>query len=214
MNNTQVPLPIAVLISGGGTTLQNLLQRIDANELNVDIRLVLSSNPNARGLEFAREADVATKVVVRERGQSDASYRDAIFGPCREVGAGLVVMGGFLKHVLIPQDFVGRVINIHPSLIPAFCGAGYYGKHVHKAVIDYGVKVSGCTVHFVDDDYDHGPIILQETVEVLPEDSPESLAARVFEQECTALPQAIQLFADHKLRINGRTVLVADNATT
>lgn len=209
MNDSQNRLPVAVLISGGGTTLRNLIQLVDSNELDIDIRLVISSSPNTGGLAFAKDANIPTKVVVRKSDDSDADYRDAIFGPCRDAGVGLVVMGGFLKHVLIPDDFAGRVMNIHPSLIPAFCGEGYYGKRVHKAVIEYGARVSGCTVHFVDDHYDHGPIILQKAVEVHSDDSPESLAARVFEQECVALPEAIRLFADGKLCIDGRTVTVA-----
>ena len=115
-------------------------------------------------------------------------------------------MGGFLKHVLIPDDFMGRVMNIHPSLIPAFCGHGFYGRRVHQAVLDYGVKVSGCTVHFVDNQYDHGPIILQHVVPVLDDDTPEALAARVFVEECSAYPEAIQRFAQGRLQLVGRRV--------
>jgi folate-dependent phosphoribosylglycinamide formyltransferase PurN len=115
-------------------------------------------------------------------------------------------MAGFLKHVLIPQDFVGRVMNIHPSLIPAFCGHNYFGRRVHQAALDYGVKFSGCTVHFVDNHYDHGPIILQRVVPVMDDDTPESLGARVFEQECQAYPEAIRLFAEGRLKVVGRRV--------
>ena len=109
-------------------------------------------------------------------------------------------MGGFLKHVLIPPDFENRVINIHPALIPAFCGQGMYGLRVHEAVLDYGAKVTGCTVHFVDNQYDHGPIILQRTVEVLPDDTPESLQARVFAAECEAYPEALRLLASGRVQ--------------
>ncbi len=116
-------------------------------------------------------------------------------------------MGGFLKHVLIPSDFENRVTNIHPGLIPAFCGKGFYGLRVHQAVLDYGVKVSGCTVHFVDNEYDHGPIILQHVVPVLDDDTAESLAARVFDAECEVYPQALQLYAEGRLRVVGRRVL-------
>ena len=108
----------------------------------------------------------------------------------------------------IPPDFANRVINIHPALIPSFCGQGYYGHHVHEAVLDYGVKVSGCTVHFVDNEYDHGPVILQRTVPVLEDDTPEVLAARVFEQETEALPDALQLMAEGRLVVEGRRVRV------
>jgi folate-dependent phosphoribosylglycinamide formyltransferase PurN len=117
-------------------------------------------------------------------------------------------MGGFLKHVLIPADFEHRVMNIHPGLIPAFCGQGFYGHHVHQAVLDYGVKISGCTVHFADNQYDHGPIILQRTVPVLDEDTPDTLAARIFEQECEAYPEAVRLFAEGRLQVVGRRVRV------
>jgi folate-dependent phosphoribosylglycinamide formyltransferase PurN len=115
-------------------------------------------------------------------------------------------MAGFLKHVPIPPDFENRVTNIHPALIPAFCGHGFYGRRVHEAVLQYGAKISGCTVHFVDNDYDHGPIILQRTVPVRGDDTPESLAARVFEQECIAYPEAINLIAAGRLRVEGRLV--------
>ena len=116
-----------------------------------------------------------------------------MFGPCREAGVDLVVMAGFLKHVLIPPDFEDRVINIHPSLLPSFGGPGMYGHHVHQAVIDRGVKISGCTVHYVDNHYDNGPIILQRSCEVKDDDTADSLAARVFQEECEALPAAIRV---------------------
>ncbi len=112
-------------------------------------------------------------------------------------------MGGFLQHLLIPSDFEHRVINIHPSLIPSFCGEGFYGLHVHQAAVDYGVKISGCTVHFVDNQYDHGPIILQRSCPVLPDDTPESLQQRVFREECIALPEAIRWIAQKRLEITG-----------
>lgn len=118
-------------------------------------------------------------------------------------------MGGFLKHVLIPADFENRVINIHPALIPAFCGRGMYGRHVHQAVLDYGAKISGCTVHFVDDQYDHGPIILQRTVPVLEDDTGEDLAHRVFDAECEALPEALTLIAAGRVHVEGRKVRFA-----
>jgi phosphoribosylglycinamide formyltransferase-1 len=200
-------LPIAVLISGGGTTLRNLLQRIAARSLTAEVKLVISSNPDAAGLRFAAEASIPALVLRPKDFASPEAYRDAVFGPCREAGVELVVMGGFLKHVLIPPDFANRVMNIHPALIPAFCGKGFYGPRVHQAVLDYGAKVSGCTVHFADNHYDHGPIILQRTVPVLDDDTAESLAHRIFEQECEAYPDAIQLFAMGRLKVVGRRVL-------
>ena len=201
------PLPVAVLISGGGTTLRNLLDKIQAGLLDIEIRLVISSNPQAGGLAFAAQASIPALVLPRQPFPTPEAYRDAVFGPCREAGVELVVMGGFLKHLLIPPDFESRVINIHPALIPAFCGQGFYGHHVHQSVLDYGCKVSGCTVHFADNQYDHGPIILQRTVPVLDDDTSETLAQRIFEQECEAYPDAIRLFAEGRLRIVGRRVL-------
>src|SRR5881275_2857161 len=177
------PLPIAVLISGGGTTLRNLIERIRAGALPAEIRLVISSSPQARGLEFAAEAGVPTLVVEKTRSIGAEQFSEAIFGPCRKAGVQYVVMGGFLKHVLIPPDFENRVINIHPALLPDFGGKGMYGLRVHEAVVEAGAKVTGCTVHFVDNEYDHGPVILQRQVKVLPGDTAEVLQQRVFKEE-------------------------------
>ena len=188
-------LPIAVLISGGGTTLKNLLEQREAGNLEVDFRLVISSRADAKGLLFAEQAKIPTLVVPKRKSQSAEQHSDSIFGPIRDSGVELVVMGGYLQHVLIPEDFHNRVINIHPSLIPAFCGQGMYGLKVHQAAIDFGVKVSGCTVHFVDNQYDHGPILLQSVCEVLADDTAESLQQRVFRLECQALPEAIRQIA-------------------
>jgi phosphoribosylglycinamide formyltransferase-1 len=202
------PLPIAVLISGGGTTLRNLIAKIAAKELPAEIRLVLSSNPVAKGLEFANAAGIKTLVAEKKKELSPEAYCEAVFGPCRQAGVKLVVMGGFLKHVLIPPDFENRVVNIHPGLIPSFCGKGMYGHHVHEAVLVAGAKSSGCTVHFVDNIYDHGPVILQQQVPVLAGDTPDSLAARVFAAECEALPEAIRLIAAGRVAVRAGTVVV------
>jgi phosphoribosylglycinamide formyltransferase-1 len=201
-------LPIVVLVSGGGTTLANLIEKISAGNLAVDIRLVISSNPAARGLGIAQAAGIATQVVQRKQFPTPEAFSQAIFGACREAGARYVVMGGFLIHVLIPPDFENRVLNIHPALIPAFCGKGFYGHHVHEAVLAYGAKVSGCTIHFVDNQYDHGPVLLQKVVPVLDDDTPETLAKRVFEAECEAYPEALNLLAQGQVRLAGRRVSV------
>lgn len=208
MPGRAAPLPIAVLISGGGTTLRNLLQCIDAGQLNAAVRIVISSSATAGGLDFARDADVPTCVVRPSDFASVEDFSTAVFAECRQAHVDLVAMGGFLKRVLIPPDFTHRVMNIHPGLIPAFCGKGYYGHHVHQGVLDYGAKISGCTVHFVDDQYDHGPIIIQRAVPVLDEDTADTLAARVFTQECEAYPQAIQWFAEDRLVVAGRRVRI------
>ncbi len=191
MTENHLPTPTAVFLSGGGRTLENLLQRIAAGTLSIDIRMVISSSPQVRGVEIARGAGIETRVVMKSQCGSPEAYREAMFDACREVAAELVVMAGFLKHVFIPDDYLGRVINIHPSLIPAFCGAGMYGMNVHAAAIQRGVQFSGCTVHLVDNDYDHGPILLQRICPVPLDCTAEQLAAAVFELECEALPTAI-----------------------
>ena len=206
------PLPIAVFLSGGGRTLTNLLLHRDDYDLPIDIRLVISSSSKVRGVQIADDAGIPRLVVLKSRYPNADEYCDAMFDPVRESGATHVVMAGFLKHVLIPQDFANRVINIHPSLLPAYGGQGMYGNHVHQAVIGHGEETSGCTVHFVDNDYDQGPIILQKTCDVLPNDSVDELAARVFQQECLALPEAIrqihQEWSESTGRMNRR---VCDN---
>ena len=195
MDSIGRPLPIAVLISGGGTTLRNLIELRDRGALPVDFRLVVSSKKDAGGLKFAEAASIPTEVISKKKADSAEQHSEIVFGLIRKAGAQLVVMGGYLQHVLIPTDFENKVINIHPSLIPSFSGNGMYGLKVHQAALDFGVKVSGCTVHFVDNEYDHGPIILQRTCNVLTSDSAESLQRRVFELECQALPDAIRIIA-------------------
>jgi len=200
------PLRLAVLISGAGTTLGNLLTHIEAGNLPVTIELVISSSNKARALDLARQAGIDTLVARPRDFDTPAAFSAAVFGRCRRAKVGLVVMGGFLKFVPIPSDFENRVMNIHPALIPAFCGQGYYGLRVHEAVLEYGAKISGCTVHFVDNVYDHGPIILQRAVEVHDEDTAESLQRRIFAEECEAYPEAIRLYAQGRLRVKNRTV--------
>mgnify|MGYP000355141168 CR=1 FL=1 len=201
-------LPIAVLISGTGRSLANMIEKIQAGELDCEIRLVISSTPEAKGLGFAEKAAIPAAVLRRGDFPSREEYSRAIFDRVRAAGAELVVLAGFLKQLTIPDDFVHRVVNIHPALIPAFCGKGFYGHHVHEAALAYGVKLSGCTVHFVDNEYDHGPVILQMAVPVLDDDTPDSLADRVFAAECEAYPQALQLIAEGRVRVEGRRVRI------
>jgi len=204
------PISLAVLLSGSGTTLQNLIDRIADGRLSARIGVVIGSRPDAFGLERARQAGIPTAVVQRKQCADAAEFSRQIFERVRESGAELVCLAGFLQLLPVPEDFLFRVINIHPSLIPSFCGKGFYGHHVHEAALNYGVKVSGCTVHFADNEYDHGPIILQRTVPVLLDDTADTLAARIFAQECEAYPEAIRLFAEGRLRIEGRRVQVID----
>jgi formyltetrahydrofolate-dependent phosphoribosylglycinamide formyltransferase len=202
------PLRMVVLISGGGTTLANLLEKIRGRDLDAEIPLVISSNPAARGLTIAADAGLEAATIERRNFESVDAYSEELFNRCRAVEPHLIVMGGFLKLLRIPDEFQGRVINIHPSLIPSFCGHGFYGHRVHQAVLDYGAKLSGCTVHFVDNQYDHGPIILQRAVPVLDDDTAETLAARVFAAECEAYPEALRLFAAGRVRLAGRRALI------
>lgn len=202
-------ISIAVWISGGGTTLRNLLEKIDVGLLQIDVKLVIASKSTAGGLEHARQANIPELIIRRTDYELAEDYCQAMFDPCREAGIDYVVMGGFLKHVLIPPDFENRVLNIHPSLIPAFCGHGMYGHFVHEAVINYGAKISGCTVHFVDNEFDHGPIILQRTVAVKAKDSPSDLALRVFEAECEAYPTALQWLANGRIHVDDRKVVIS-----
>lgn len=202
------PLRIAVLISGGGTTLRNLIEKINAGQLPVEIALVVSSNPAARGLQYAAEANIPSVVIQYKAFADQNAFSQAIFDRCRQSQTDLVVLGGFLKRVTIPDDFTNRVVNIHPALMPSFCGEGFYGHHVHESVLQYGAKLSGCTVHFADNQYDHGPVIVQRAVPVLDDDTPDSLAARVFQAECEAYPEALRLIAEGRVAIEGRRVRI------
>ncbi len=201
-------LPIAVLISGGGTTLRNLLEVRDQGRLDVDFRLVVSSKSNAGGLTYAQQANIPAEVISKRQFDSAAAHSQAVFSLFAIAVSKLVVMGGYLDYLLIPDDFTNRVVNIHPSLIPAFCGHGFYGLRVHQAVLDYGAKLSGCTVHYVDNEFDHGPIIAQRACPVAHDDTAESLQARVFQLECALYPEAIQAIAEGRVIANGRDIRV------
>jgi formyltetrahydrofolate-dependent phosphoribosylglycinamide formyltransferase len=204
---THPPIRLAVCASGAGTTLQNLIDRIRAKKLSAQIVQVVASRPRIGAIKRASEAGIPLALANRA-AKSVQELSRSIFDPIRHSRADLVILGGFLSLLEIPPDYQGKVINIHPSLIPAFCGKGYHGAAVHKAVIESGVKVSGCTVHFADAAYDTGPIILQRTVEVREDDTPETLAARVFQLECVALPEAIAYYASGRLKVDGRRVRV------
>src|SRR5262245_24498885 len=199
MNPRPSSLRLAILVSGSGTTLQNLLDRCANGRLHAQVVQVVSNVPGVKALERAAAAGVPAAVVVRKEAGSREEFSRRIFEHCRLAGGDLVCMAGFLQILTIPDCYLGRVMNIHPALIPAFSGKGFYGRHVHEAVLRAGVKETGCTVHFADNQYDHGPIILQKKVPVLEGDTPESLAARVFEQECEAYPEAIRMFAEGRL---------------
>jgi formyltetrahydrofolate-dependent phosphoribosylglycinamide formyltransferase len=201
---------LAVFLSGGGTTLQNLIDRVADGRLVAEIAIVVSNNRDAYGLVRAERAGIPVAVVDRKAYGTREEFSEAMFSACRDYRADLVCLAGFMQLIVIPEDFAGRVLNIHPALIPAFCGKGYYGHHVHEAVIASGAKVSGCTVHFADNQYDHGPIISQKAVPVLDDDTPETLAERVFQEECEAYPEAIRLVIEGRIRIEGQRAVRTD----
>ncbi|MHC4415480.1 MAG: phosphoribosylglycinamide formyltransferase [Planctomycetota bacterium] len=195
------PLRLATLISGGGRTLINLVDRIEAGSLPASVELVVSSRRGAPGVELARQRGLDVRTAARRDFTTEDELHDAITSWLLEKGVELVCLCGYLRWLRVDGPFQGRVMNIHPALLPDFGGKGMYGLRVHRAVLETGRNISGCTVHFVDDQYDHGPIILQRLCPVLPDDDEHSLAARVFEQECRAYPEAICLFAGGRLRL-------------
>jgi phosphoribosylglycinamide formyltransferase 1 len=203
---------LSVLISAGGTTLQNLIDHIVDGRLCAEIAGVVSSRADVFGVERARRANLPVTVVERK---PSADFSDRVFAAVRAANPDLVILAGWLHLLHIPPDFRHRVLNIHPSLLPAFGGQGMYGHHVHQAVLDYGAKLTGCTVHFADDTYDTGPIVVQKPVPVRDDDTAESLAARVYEAECEAYPEAIRLIAAGNWRVEGRRVigLAADSSS-
>ncbi|MCA9238993.1 MAG: phosphoribosylglycinamide formyltransferase [Planctomycetales bacterium] len=205
---TEAALNIAVLISGSGRTLKNFIDLAAEGSLPVEIKLVVSSSAAAGGLGFAEAAGIPSVVLDRKDFDSHNSYGQAVFNACREAGVDLVAMAGFGKLAPVPDDFMGRVVNIHPSLIPAFCGHGMYGHRVHQAVLDYGAKVTGVTVHFVDNQYDAGPVIWQQPVPVFDDDTADTLAARVFQAEKEAYPHVLKLIAAGRVKLNGRKVTI------
>ena len=194
---------IAVLVSGGGTNLQSIIDAVEAGKINGQIKLVISNKEGAYGLERAKKHNIRA---VFEKDEQ------AIIDIMNENKIDLVVLAGFFK-ILSPnftKAFENRIINIHPSLIPSFCGKGYYGLKVHEAAIEYGVKVSGATVHFVDENADTGPIIRQDTVEVFAGDSPQDLQQRVLKIEHKILSQVVADYCDDKIRVVGRRVFIED----
>ncbi len=201
-------LRIAVLLSGSGTSLENLFEGIDAGELPCEVVVVIASKEKAGGLARAQRRGVPAVAVPRRKYPDVGAFNDALHGVLDDFAVDLVALLGFLSPFETRGRFDGKALNVHPALIPAFCGQGYYGRRVHEAVLASGVKLTGASVHFVDAEYDHGPIILQQAVAVEDDDTPDSLAARVQAAERQLVPEAIRLFAEGRLQIDGRRVRI------
>ena len=195
------PIRLGILLSGSGRTLTNILKLIASGDLSAEVVTVVSSRSIMKGVQVAGDANLPCHII-RTKDHPDV---DEFTGCLAEVldsaKVDLVIEAGWLCYLKIPDRYIGRVMNIHPALLPSFGGKGMWGHHVHEAVLVAGCKVSGCTVHFVNNEYDKGPIIAQQTCEVAEDDDPDTLGARVFQQECIAYPAAIQLFAEGRLQI-------------
>ncbi len=189
---TSSSINLAVLVSGSGTTLQNLIDQIVAGKLDARIKLVIGSRPGLAGIERAKRAGLHSEIVDRREYGDCSEFSRRVFDLIDAAQVNLVCLAGWLCLLEVPQRWQGRALNIHPALLPRFGGKGMYGRRVHEAVLAAGCKVSGCTVHLIDDNYDTGPTIVQRTCPVLPGDTPETLAHRVFEEEKIAYPEAIR----------------------
>jgi len=206
--NAGAPLRVAVLLSGEGTSLENLLACIERGEVPARVVLVLASKEGAGGLARARRHGIPALAVPRKQFRDTKAFNDALHAELERHDPDLVLSLGFLSPFELRGRYEGRAMNVHPALIPAFSGKGFYGHHVHEAVLAAGVKVTGATVHFVDEEYDHGPIVLQRSIAVLDDDTPETLAARVQALERELIPEAVRLFASGRLELRGRRVRI------
>jgi formyltetrahydrofolate-dependent phosphoribosylglycinamide formyltransferase len=207
---SETPIRLGVLISGGGTTLMNILEYIKQGKLNAQITVVISSRSNVAGVEKAKNAGLNVQIIRTKDYPDIDQFSKRIEEELAAASVELVVQGGWLCLWKIPPRYEGRVMNIHPALLPSFGGKSMWGHYVHETVLAAGCKVSGCTVHFCTNEYDRGPIIIQRCCEVKDDDTPDTLAARVFQQECIAYPQAIKLFAEGKLTVQDDRVLILD----
>lgn len=201
---------IGVLVSGGGTNLQTLIDAIEQGDINGEIAVVISDREEAYALERAKKHGIKPALIDRKAYQDKDMFNTKLIDELKEMKIELVVLAGFLS-ILKPEfikAFEGRIMNIHPSLIPSFCGKGFYGEKVHQAVVEYGVKLSGATVHFVDEGTDSGPIILQESIAIDENDTAQTVAAKVLKIEHKLLPQAVKLYCESRLKIEGRHVII------
>jgi formyltetrahydrofolate-dependent phosphoribosylglycinamide formyltransferase len=200
-------LRLAFLISGSGRTLMNFHELIKQKQLNAEIAVVISSRSDTVGVEKAKNAGLPVEIIRKKDYPDVEQFSREIRKSLLTARVNLVIQAGWLCLWKIPPEFENKVMNIHPALLPAFGGQGMWGHHVHQAVIDAGCKISGCTVHFCTNEYDKGPIIVQQTCPVLDDDTADTLAARVFEKECSAYPEAVRLFATGRLFVTGNRVL-------
>ena len=207
--NNVKPVRLGVLFSGGGRTLLNIDECIKRGDLPAEVAVVIASR-QCKGIERSESIGLKVHLVDYKRMPDAETYSARICEILDDAKVDLVILAGFLSLWRIPDRWIGRVMNIHPALLPGFGGHGMYGHHVHEAVLAAGCKVSGCTVHFVNNEYDAGPIVVQRGVAVEEGDTPDALADRVFEQECIAYPQAIRLFAEGRLTIDGGVVRIAE----
>lgn len=207
------PLQLAVLVSGSGRTLQNIAEEAEAGRLAAEVKVVIASRDDIYGIERAKNLGVPCHVVSRKSFDNLEAFSAAVFGHIRDAGCDFVALAGWLSLLRIPAEFNNRVLNVHPALLPSFGGKGMYGHHVHEAVLEHGCKVSGCTVHIADDQYDTGPIVVQRTCPVLHDDTPDTLADRVFEQELVAFPEALQAFAEGRVEVDGGRAIVRPSAS-
>lgn len=207
-------LKVGVLVSGGGTNLQAILDAIDNGKItNAQVTLVVSNNPGAYALERAKSHNIEAVCISPKQFDNREKFHEALLGKLQESGVDLVVLAGFLVAIppMIVDAFPNRIINIHPSLIPSFCGVGFYGLHVHERALERGVRVTGATVHFVDKGTDTGPIILQKAVKIKADDTPEVLQRRVMEKaEWKILPKAINLIANGKVKVTDGKVTIEE----
>ena len=213
VNETTKALRIGVLLSGEGTSLENLFERIEAGEVPARVAVVISSKEGVGGLRRAERRGVPAVAIPRKRHRDQAEFNDLIHAELEKHGVEFVALLGFLSVFELRGKYEGRTINVHPALIPAFSGKGFYGHKVYDAVFEKGVKVTGATVHFADEEYDHGPIILQEAVPVLEDDTVETLSARVQAAERRLVPEAIRLFAEGRIEIDDRRRVRIKNPT-
>ena len=202
----KTPIRLGILFSGTGRTLENIAACIEEGTLAARIVVCISSHPDAGGIERASRLGLPCRLIdYKEWGDG---FAGEITRALEEHEVDLALFAGFIRHYPVPDQYAGRLLNIHPALLPAFGGKGLYGQRVHRAVLKAGAKFSGCTVHFVTDEYDRGPIILQRVVSVRDGDTPETLAGRVFAEECVAYPEAIRLYAEGSLKVEGNRVTI------